>query len=93
MYADSVPRHGRRAPLGLGTSSAKAVARATLEAIERDLPEVIVCPRPMRLVLALGAIRPAAAEWLLEKLGAHLVFEADARSAGRARGPSANAQR
>jgi short-subunit dehydrogenase len=90
MYADSVPRHGRRAPLALGTSSAKDVARATLEAIDRDLPEVIVCPRPMRLVLALGAIRPTAAEWLLEKLGAHLVFEADARSAGRARRPTSS---
>jgi short-subunit dehydrogenase len=85
MYVDSVRGHGRPAPIWLGTSSAEAVAAAVVRAIERDRPEVIVSPGPVRLLLMLGAISPRLGEWLLRRLGGHLVFEADARAAGRDR--------
>jgi short-subunit dehydrogenase len=85
MYVDSVREHGRRSPFALGTSSPEAVAAAVCRAIERDRPEIIVSPRPVRLLLALGALSPRLGGWLTRKLGGHLVFEAAARASGRTR--------
>jgi short-subunit dehydrogenase len=52
------------APRWLGTSTPDDVARAVVRAIKRDLPEVIVNPRPMRLVLAFRELFPRLAEWI-----------------------------
>lgn len=52
------------APRWLGTSTPKDVARAVVQAIKRDEPEVIVNPRPMRLVLAVRELFPRLAEWI-----------------------------
>jgi short-subunit dehydrogenase len=86
MYADSVRQHGHRAPISLGTSRPEAVVEATLQAIEGDLPEVIVSSRPVRLVLAINAISPRLGEWMCRKMGTHLVFRAiaEANEAGAA---------
>jgi len=48
----------------LGTTTPDDVARAVVRAIRRDLPEVIVNPRPMRLVLAFRELFPRLAEWV-----------------------------
>jgi short-subunit dehydrogenase len=85
MYVDSALPHGHRAPLVLGTSSPDAVVAATIRAIERDLPEVIVSSRPVRPLLLLGAIAPRWLEALCIKLRLHAVFEGTARSEGRVR--------
>jgi len=85
MYVDSVREHGRPAPMALGTSSPAAVVAAVVRAIERDVPEIIVSARPIRLLLLLSAISPRFGEWLCRTLGAHLLFEAAAQASGRDR--------
>lgn len=87
MYADSVREHRQPAAWAIGTVSPAAVVAAILGALDRDRPEVIVIRRPIRLLLLLllGALSPRAGEWLLHKLGAHRVFAAAARAAGRDR--------
>jgi short-subunit dehydrogenase len=85
MYMDSVREHGGRAPRSVGTSSPAAVVSAVLGAIKRNRLEVIVSPRPIRLLLLIGAISPRAGEWLSQKIGAHRFFEAAARASGRGR--------
>jgi hypothetical protein len=52
------------APGWLGTSTPQDVARAVVRAIQRDLPEVIVNPGPMRLLLAFRELFPRLAEWV-----------------------------
>ena len=50
------------APSWLGTSKPEDVARAVVRAIKHDLPEVIVNPGPMRLMLAFRDLFPRLAE-------------------------------
>ncbi|HYX15623.1 MAG TPA: SDR family NAD(P)-dependent oxidoreductase [Nostoc sp.] len=75
MYADRLSSGGNRAPFILGTTSVYAVSCAIIRAIEHDLPEVVVSPRPIRLLLALTALSPRIGEWVLRQAGAHHVFE------------------
>ena len=48
----------------LGTSKPDDVARAVVRAITQDLPEVIVNPGPMRLMLAFRELFPRLAVWV-----------------------------
>lgn len=50
------------APGWLGTSKPEDVARAVVRAITQDLPEVIVNPGPMRLMLAFRDLFPRLAD-------------------------------
>ncbi|PSB00823.1 SDR family NAD(P)-dependent oxidoreductase [Merismopedia glauca] len=77
MYTDRLSSGGNRAPFTLGTSSVYAVSRAIIRAIEHDLPEVVVSPRPIRLLLGLMALSPRLGECILKQAGAHQVFEVD----------------
>jgi len=52
------------APGWLGSSTPRDVARAVVRAIKRDLPEVIVNPGPMKLMLAFRELFPRLAEWV-----------------------------
>jgi len=52
------------APGWLGTSKPADVARAVVRAVKRDLPEVIVNPGPMRVMLAFRELFPRLAEWV-----------------------------
>jgi short-subunit dehydrogenase len=83
MYADEVLSRGHRAPMLLGTSSVHAVARAVLGAIDRDRPEVVVSPRPIRLLMILAALSPRLGEWAARQAGAHRVFEITAQARER----------
>lgn len=85
MYADEVVSRGNRAPWALGTSSVHSVAAAVLRAIEHDLSEVVVSPRPIRLLLALAALWPRLGEWMIRRVGAHRVFELTAAAQERER--------
>jgi len=85
MFADATRTYGVKAPATLGTSSPEDVARACVRAIERDRPEVIVAPRPIRPLLVLATISPRLLEWLTRTLRANEAFRsvADRRLAER----------
>jgi short-subunit dehydrogenase len=74
IYASLKTRTGCSAPPLLGISAPEAVARAVIQAIERDLPEVIVNPLPVRPLFAFCALFPRAGEWAIEKTGANDFF-------------------
>jgi short-subunit dehydrogenase len=75
------------APRILGTSTPDAVARAVLRAIRHDIGEIIVNPGPMRLMLAIEALSPGLARWVLRKSGAYDYYrrqaEEEVRDLGR----------
>jgi len=64
MYRELQDTTHLSAPGWLGTSKPDDVARAVVRAIRRDLPEVIVNPGPMRLMLAFRELFPRLAEWV-----------------------------
>jgi len=51
------------------TVTTEQVARAVVRAIRRDLPEVLVTPGPIRLLLALNVLAPGLINALLKRLG------------------------
>lgn len=71
---------GQEAPWWFGQTTVERVARATVRAIRKDQPEVIVNFPPFRLFYALAALCPRGAEWLLRKTAGRYF-----RSIGRAR--------
>lgn len=71
MFEDNRKRTGIEAPKILGTFPVEGVARAVLEAIEQDAPEVIVNGQPIRPLLALGILWPRLMEWMTRVLGAN----------------------
>jgi short-subunit dehydrogenase len=75
IYAKLKERTGCAAPALLGTSQPDAVTRAVFRAIEKDLPEVIVNPLPVRPLFAFTALFPSAGEWLVRQTGANQFFE------------------
>ena len=74
IYAKLKAESGYVAPALLGTSPPEAVVTAVLRAIERDLPEIIINPLPVRPLLALTALFPVLGEWLTGKTGANDFF-------------------
>lgn len=80
IYARLKSTTGCSAPALLGTSPPEKVAVALLRAIERDLPEVIVNPVPVRPLFAITALAPSLGEWLVRAIGAHKFFR-DVRDA------------
>jgi short-subunit dehydrogenase len=75
IYANLKARSGLSAPTMLGTSKPEPVARAVIRAIERNLPEVIINPLPVRPLLAFNAMFPSAGEWMTDKLGGNKFFQ------------------
>ena len=53
----------------MGTVGPDRVARATVDAIRRDRPELIVASRPMRPVFALGSLSPRLGDAILRWTG------------------------
>lgn len=74
IYARLKERSGCAAPPLLGTSRPEQVAAAVLRAIERDLPELIVNPLPVRPLIALAALAPRLGEWVIDRTGANKFF-------------------
>ncbi len=72
------------APRILGTSTPEAVAGAVLRAIQRDVGEIIVNPGPMRLMLAIEALSPGLARWVLRKSGTYDYYRKQAEEEARA---------
>ncbi len=57
MFADT----GMRLPVGVGTKRPRDVAKAVVNAIERDRAEIVVAPALVRVGATLGAVAPALA--------------------------------
>ena len=74
IYAKLKARSGCSAPALLGTSRPETVARAVIRAIERDRPEIIVNPVPVRPLLALSALLPSIGEWVTNQIGTNAFF-------------------
>lgn len=74
IYANLKERSGCVAPALFGTSSPEKVVSAVLRAIERDVPEFIINPIPVRPLLMLNLVLPAVGEWVTDKLGANKFF-------------------
>jgi uncharacterized protein len=77
MFADS----GVQLPSGVGTATPEDVARATVQAIERNRGEVDVAPLPMRLGSTFAGIAPELSAKIARKLGSQDI--ADAMHAGQ----------
>ena len=72
MFADKQAAHSDVKPVKfLGTSSPQKVAAGVLRAAEKDLPNVIVNPGPVRILLAVALVFPRLGEWLAHRLGTH----------------------
>ncbi|HTQ50681.1 MAG TPA: SDR family NAD(P)-dependent oxidoreductase [Candidatus Acidoferrales bacterium] len=74
IYAKLKAKSGCSAPALLGTSPPELIPRAVIRAIEKDLPEIIINPMPVRPLLALIALFPSWGEWIARKLGSNKFF-------------------
>jgi short-subunit dehydrogenase len=79
MYHDMNVRHGFVAPASVGTCTPAAVAAASIRAIERDEPEVIVNGLPVRHVLTLATAFPRFVERMAKALDTNKAFHELAR--------------
>jgi short-subunit dehydrogenase len=69
MFAEA----GVRLPPGVGTRTSREVARAVLDAVERDRAEVDVAPLGLRLGAAFAGLAPATAAAISRRLGGERV--------------------
>lgn len=83
MYARGVEETGARASALLGTSAPEKVGEAVIDAIRRGRPEVIVSSRPLRPLLALGAISPRLLERAVARAGLMVIWRKFAKGRGR----------
>lgn len=74
IYAKLKAESGCSAPVLLGTSAPGKIAQAVIRAIERDRPEIIVNPLPVRPLLAFTALFPSAGEWVVNQIGTNDFF-------------------
>jgi short-subunit dehydrogenase len=74
IYSKLKATSGYSAPASFGVSSPAKVARAVIRAIEKNVPEIIINPIPIRPMIVLSLFCPSAGEWLIEKLGATAFF-------------------
>lgn len=74
IYAKLKEKSGCSAPAFLGSSSPQAVSLAVLRSIQRNLPEIVVNPIPVRPLLALVTLFPSLGEWAIRKTGGHDFF-------------------
>lgn len=88
MYEDSKQQYGLTAPPIVGSLGAAHAAKAVVQAIERDLADVMVTPGLPRLFRAWSAVTPRIFERTAQRLGAYEQNRALAarRTAERAEG-------
>ena len=68
----------------MGTTTIEKVADKVVDAIRRDLPEVIESGTPLRPILALGQLSPRLVERVAPRIGVTELFRRVAASQGRA---------
>lgn len=76
-------RLGVKPSVALGTSRPESVGKAVVRAIRKDVPDVIVNPRPVRPMLELAIVAPRQAERLFRAVGAAETFRRMAGISGR----------
>lgn len=79
MFEANRKRTGIEAPKTLGTFPVEGVAKAVVDAIDHDAPEVVVNGQPIRPLLAVGLLFPRAMEWLTSLVGANAALHSSAR--------------
>ena len=80
MYADLERDYEVKASKLMGTSTPADVAKALMKAIERDDPEVIVNPSPLRPGLATLTLFPKLGEKAIRVLGINKAAEQASRA-------------
>ena len=69
MFEKQMRAHPLRVSPLLGTARTEQIAKAVLEALLSDRPELIVNPGPIRLLMALAQLAPGFSAWLQRRLG------------------------
>jgi len=75
IYARLKEKSGCSAPVLLGTSRPETVGKAIVRAIQKDIPQIIINPYPVRPIFALTQISPRLGSWLARSLGANEFFK------------------
>jgi short-subunit dehydrogenase len=83
MY-QRMTEHGVSTNRMLGSTTVQKVADEVVQAIRKDLPEVIVNSAPMRPVLALAQMAPRLVERTIPRTGVTELFRKEAVASGRA---------
>jgi short-subunit dehydrogenase len=78
IYDRLKTKTGLNAPKLLGTSKPETVGKAVINAILKDLPEVIINPIPVRPLFAISELSPRLGAWLTSLTGAHDFFDQSA---------------
>lgn len=81
MYAEGLEASGAEAPATAGRATPGEVARAVVEAVRGDRPEVFVNSVPVRPLTVLAEASPRLGEWASRKLGLFRSFERSAEHA------------
>jgi short-subunit dehydrogenase len=74
IYAKLKTKSGCSAPALISASPPEAIPRAVIRAIQKDLPEIIVNPLPVRPLLAFTSLFPSLGEWVVDKIGTNDFF-------------------
>jgi short-subunit dehydrogenase len=69
----------------IGATTVERIARDVLDAVRRDLPEVVDTGAPVRPVFALSQLAPRTTERLVTRIGLDRMFEKTAELRGRSR--------
>lgn len=86
MYADGMADAGTEAPSTAGRATPEGVARAVVDAVREDEPEVLVNSTPVRPLTVLSEASPRLGEWVARRLGLFDSFEESAERALEAEG-------
>jgi short-subunit dehydrogenase len=75
IYARLRERSGCSAPVLLGTSPPEKVGKAVLRAIQKDIPQIIINPYPVRPVFSLSELSPRLGAWVVRGMGGSRFFK------------------
>lgn len=81
MYAEGIAESGAEAPTTAGRATPAGVARAVIDAVRGDEPEILVNSTPVRPLTVLSEASPRLGEWIARRLGLFDSFERSARRA------------
>jgi short-subunit dehydrogenase len=74
IYARLKQKSGCSAPPLLGTSRPQRVGAAVIRAIQKDIPQVVVNPYPVRPLFALSELSPRVGAWAARAMGGSKFF-------------------
>jgi short-subunit dehydrogenase len=79
MFADRQRESGVKPPRLLGATTPDRVARAVVDAITDDAPEVLVTPGPARLMAAVTQLFPRLPGWMIRRMHLRDMYKQSAR--------------